>query len=129
MQLGLKSTMSSGMTNLIKRAKAMKKIIAFIFCAVAAGSAMATLPPLSPEAQAAADLAKAKTAYGDKVSAFQLCQAQNRVADRFKVSGAPAPAACTAPPPFVPPVVAATTTPATPVAPATAATPAVPAAK
>jgi len=85
----------------------MKKIIAFIFCVFASASVYATLPPLSPEAQAAADLAKAKTAYGDKVSAYQLCQAQNRVADRFRVAGTPAPAACVAPPPFVPPVAAA----------------------
>jgi len=102
----------------------MKKIIAFTFCAFASAAAFATLPPLTPEAQAAADLAKAKTAYGDKVGAYQLCQAQNRVADRFKVAGTPAPAACVAPPPFVPPVVAA----AAP-APAAPATPAAPAAK
>ena len=94
----------------------MKRIIALTFCAVAASSVMATLPPLSPEAQEAANLAKAKTAYGDKVGAYQLCQAQNRVADRFKVSGTAAPAACTAPPPFVPPVAAAA--PAAPAAPA-----------
>ena len=94
----------------------MKKIIAFTFCAFASASSFATLPPLTPEAQAAADLAKAKTAYGDKVGAYQLCQAQNRVADRFKVSGTAAPAACTAPPPFVPPVAAAV--PAAPAAPA-----------
>ncbi len=94
----------------------MKKIIAFTFCAFASTAAFATLPPLSPEAQAAADLAKAKTAYGDKVSAYQLCQAQNRVADRFKVAGTAAPAACVAPPPFVPPVAAAA--PAAPSTPA-----------
>ena len=94
----------------------MKRIIALAFCAFAASSVMATLPPLSPEAQEAANLAKAKTAYGDKVGAYQLCQAQNRVADRFKVSGTAAPAACTAPPPFVPPVAAAA--PAAPAAPA-----------
>jgi len=85
----------------------MKKIIAFTFCAFAAASVMAALPPLTPEAQEAATLAKAKTAYGDKVGAYQLCQAQNRVADRFRVSGTAAPAACTAPPPFVAPVAAA----------------------
>ena len=94
----------------------MKKIIAFAFCVFASASAFATLPPLSPEAQAAADLAKAKTAYGDKVSAYQLCQAQNRVADRFKVAGTAAPAACVAPPPFVPPVAAAPAAPAAPAA-------------
>ena len=85
----------------------MKKIIAFTLCAFAATSVMAALPPLSPEAQEAATLAKAKAAYGDKVGAYQLCQSQNRVADRFKMSGTPAPAACAAPPPFVAPVAAA----------------------
>jgi len=94
----------------------MKKIIAFTFCALASASVFATLPPLTPEAQEAANLAKAKAAYGDRVGAYQLCQAQNRVADRYKVSGTPAPAACVAPPPFVAPVAAA--------APAPAATPA-----
>ena len=85
----------------------MKKFIAFAFCAFAASSVMAALPPLTPEAQEAANLAKAKTAYGDRMGAYQLCQAQNRVADRFRVSGTAAPAACTAPPPFVAPVAAA----------------------
>ena len=85
----------------------MKKIIAFTLCAFTSASIFAALPPLTPEAQEAAALTKAKAAYGDRMGAFQLCQAQNRVADRFKVSGAPAPAACTAPPPFVAPVAAA----------------------
>ena len=95
----------------------MKKIIAFIFCAFAVASVMAALPPLTPEAQEAATLAKAKTAYGDKVGAYQLCQAQNRVADKFRVAGTPAPAACVAPPPFVPPVAVVAPAPA-PAAPA-----------
>jgi hypothetical protein len=99
--------MSSGTTKLINKDKAMKKIIAFVFIASTSLAAFATLPPLSPEAQAAADLAKAKAAYGDKVAAYQLCQAQNRVADKFRVAGTPAPAACVAPPPFVAPVAAA----------------------
>jgi len=85
----------------------MKKIIAFTFCALTSAAAFSALPPLAPEAQAAATLAKAKAAYGDKVGAYQLCQSQNRVADRFKVAGTAAPAACVAPPPFVAPVVAA----------------------
>ncbi|MBU3552243.1 MULTISPECIES: hypothetical protein [Polynucleobacter] len=85
----------------------MKKIIAFAFCAFAGSSVFAALPPLTPEQADAAALAKAKAAYGDKVGAYQLCQAQNRVADRFKVAGTPAPAACVAPPPFVAPVAAA----------------------
>ena len=94
----------------------MKKIIAFTFCAFASAAAFATLPPLSPEAQEAANLAKAKAAYGDKVGAYQLCQAQNRVADRFRSSGTPAPGACTAPPPFVAPVAAAAVPAAAPAA-------------
>ena len=86
---------------------AMKKIIAFTFCSFVSAAAFAALPPLTPEAQEAATLAKAKTAYGDRMGAFQLCQAQNKVADRFRVAGTPAPAACVAPPPFVAPVAAA----------------------
>ncbi|WP_216269422.1 hypothetical protein [Polynucleobacter sp. Nonnen-W13] len=85
----------------------MKKIIALTFCSLASTAVFAALPPLTPEAQEAAALAKAKTAYGDRMGAFQLCQAQNRVADRFRVAGTPAPAACVAPPPFVAPVAAA----------------------
>lgn len=84
----------------------MKKIIAFTLCSFAAATAFAALPPLSPEAQAAADLAKAKTAYAGRVGAFQLCQSMNKVADQFRVPGTPAPAACVAPPPFVAPVAA-----------------------
>jgi len=94
----------------------MKKIIAFTFCAFVSASAFATLPPLPPEAQEAANLAKAKAAYGDRMGAYQLCQAQNRVADRFKVAGTAAPAACTAPPPFVAPVTAAVAPAAAPIA-------------
>ena len=85
----------------------MKKIIAFTFCALASAVVLAALPPLSPELQEAANLAKAKAAYGDRVGAYQLCQAQNRVADKYRVSGTSAPAACVAPPPFVAPVAAA----------------------
>ncbi len=85
----------------------MKKIIAFTLCLFTTAAAFASLPPLSPEAQAEADLKKAKTAYAAKVGAYQLCQVQNRIADKFKVAGTPAPGACTAPPPFTPPVAAA----------------------
>jgi hypothetical protein len=50
---------------------------------VAAPLVLAKLPPLTPEAQAKADEAKAKTAWTDKVSAFQLCRAMNRAADNY----------------------------------------------
>lgn len=81
----------------------MKKIIAFTLCSFVSAAAFATLPPLSPEAQAAADLAKAKTAYAGRVGNFQLCQAINKVADQYRVAGTPAPAACAPVPPFVAP--------------------------
>ena len=94
----------------------MKKIIAFTLCAFASATAFATLPPLTPEAQEAATLAKAKSAYGDRVGAYKLCLAQNKVADQFRVPGTPAPGACTAPPPFVAPVAAAAAPAAAPAA-------------
>ncbi len=97
----------------------MKKSIAFTLCSFVTVAAFAALPPLTPEAQEAANLAKAKAAYGDKVAAYQLCQSQNKVADRFRVSGTPAPAACVAPPPFVAPVTAAAAPAVSPSAPAT----------
>jgi len=105
----------------------MKKIIAFIFGVIASCSSFASLPPLSPELQAAADLAKAKTAYGDKVSGYKLCMVQNTLANRYKVAGTPVPAACVEPPPFVPPTAVSAVAPAT--APAPAAAPAAPAKK
>ncbi len=86
---------------------AMKKIIAFTICSFASAIAFAALPPLTPEAQAAADLPKAETAYAGRAGAYQLCQSMNKVADKYRVSGTPAPAACVAPPPFVAPVAAA----------------------
>ena len=94
----------------------MKKIIAFTFCALAGASVMAALPPLTPEQAEAAALTKAKAVYGDRVGAYKLCLAQNKVADQFRVSGAPAPGACTAPPPFTPPVAAAAAPAAAPAA-------------
>jgi hypothetical protein len=99
--------MSSGTTKLINKDKAMKKIIAFTIGAFTSASIFAALPPLTPEAQEAKTLADAKTAYGGRVGAYQLCQSMNKVADRFRMSGTPAPAACVAPPPFVAPVAAA----------------------
>jgi hypothetical protein len=81
----------------------MKKIIAFTFGAIISAASLAALPPLTPEQAEAAALTKAKAAYGDKVAAYKLCQAQNMVADKFRVAGTPAPAACVAPPPFVAP--------------------------
>ena len=110
MKLGLKSIMKFGTTKLSK-GEVMKNIGIFAICALVCVSSYAALPPLSEEAQLAANLAKAKAAYGDKVAAYQLCQAQNRVADRYRFAGTPAPAACIAPPPFEAPVVQAAEAP------------------
>ncbi len=85
----------------------MKNIIALTLFVFAGSSAIAALPPLTPEQAEAAALTKAKAAYGDRVGAYKLCLSQNKVADQFRVPGTPAPAACVAPPPFVPPVAAA----------------------
>lgn len=66
----------------------------------------AKLPPPTDEAKAKAAEAKAKTAHGDKVAAFQLCKSQNQVAERYrKQSGKPAEPGslgkCEDPGPFV----------------------------
>jgi hypothetical protein len=74
------------------------------------GSAFAKLPPLSDEQKLKADEAKAKTAHADKVAAYQLCKAQNAVAESYagqqKAKGREVkidPAACQDPGAFVPP--------------------------
>src|SRR5512134_2371766 len=76
-------------------------------------SAFAKLPPLTGEQQAKADEAKAKAAHAEKVAAFQLCKAQNSVAESYarqqKAKGSEvkvAPTACQDPGPFVPPAAA-----------------------
>ncbi|MEO0048595.1 MAG: hypothetical protein RLZZ410_1554 [Pseudomonadota bacterium] len=84
----------------------MKKLTVLLITLVSS-VALAKLPALSPEAEAAADLAKAKTAHGDKVGGYKLCLSQNEVANKFKKAGAAAPAACVNPGPFVAPVPAA----------------------
>jgi hypothetical protein len=82
-----------------------------LLLSIAASVALAKLPALSPDAQAKADEAKAKTAWTDKVAAFQLCRSMDKVADRYlksvKASSASAPTPqptppCTDPGPYVP---------------------------
>lgn len=84
----------------------MKKLTVLLMTLVS-GVALAKLPAPSPEAAAAADLAKARSAHGDKVGGYKLCLAQNEVANKFKKAGAAAPAACANPGPFVAPAPAA----------------------
>lgn len=62
----------------------MNKLLIALLGMSLAGAAVAKLPPLSPEAQAKADEAKQKTAWSDKVAAYQLCQAQDRVAATYR---------------------------------------------
>jgi len=50
---------------------------------LASSISFAKLPDPSPEAKAAATLTTAKTAHGDKVAAFQLCLAQDKVAKKY----------------------------------------------
>jgi hypothetical protein len=68
--------------------------------------AHAKLPPLSPDAQAKADEAKAKAAWTDKVAAYKLCQSMDKVAASYRASAKEAKPAqptppCTDPGPYV----------------------------
>jgi len=67
------------------------------------------VPTPTPEAKAKADEAAAKTAWSGKVDSYQLCQAQDRVAAKYRADAAaagkqvpPAPATppCSDPGPF-----------------------------
>ncbi|MEY4436301.1 MAG: hypothetical protein RL175_1256, partial [Pseudomonadota bacterium] len=55
-----------------------KALFALILAAVSA-TAFAKLPPLSDEAKAKADEAKAKTAHTAKADAYLLCKSQDKV--------------------------------------------------
>lgn len=84
----------------------MKKLSLLLVTLFSSGFVFAKLPAPTPEAAAAADLAKAKTAHAGKVGAYKLCLSQNDVANKYRKAGAPAPAACTNPGPFVAPAAA-----------------------
>jgi len=86
-----------------------------IVSACVAAPAFAKLPPPSDEARAKAAETAAKTAWTDKVGAYQLCQAMNRTADHYrkaeKSAGKEVPPAvdtpaCADPGAFVAPVTA-----------------------
>ena len=88
----------------------MKRILSLAALSLAAGAAMAKLPPLSDEAKAKAAETAAKTAHGNKVADYQLCKTMDRVAagyrDHAKKAGkdvkpATETPACTDPGPFV----------------------------
>lgn len=108
----------------------MNKLLIAMLGMALAGVAGAKLPAATPEAQAKAEEAKQKTAWTDKVAAFQLCKAQDKVAGDYRqkkgnvapaVAPAAAPAAvapvpATAVPAVLPVTAAATTAAATPAA-------------
>ena len=58
----------------------MKRVVGFVALSLCIAGAFAKLPPLSDDAKAKADEAKAKTAHGDKVAAHKLCQSMDKVA-------------------------------------------------
>jgi hypothetical protein len=90
-----------------------KTLVALITAAFACGSAFAKLPAPTPEAAAAAAATKDKAAWTDKVAAYKLCLAQDRVATHYQKtkSDAKKPTvdvpACADPGPYVPAVAAA----------------------
>ena len=79
----------------------MKHTLTLLFT-LAAASAFAKLPPLSPEAQAKAAETAAHTAWTAKTDAYLLCKSQDQVAAKYRASaeaaGKPTTAALTTPP-------------------------------
>jgi len=69
--------------------------LAVVIAVAMSSAALAKLPALSDQAKAAAAETAAKAAWADKVGAYKLCQAQDRVADVYRkqaaASGKPAP--------------------------------------
>lgn len=84
----------------------MKKLIVLVLSPLLASSVLAKLPAPNEEAQAKAAEAKAKTAWTDKVSAYQLCKSQDKVAASYRAKNKSAakptagPAPCADPGPF-----------------------------
>lgn len=107
----------------------MNKLLIALLGTMLAGAATAKLPALSPEAQAKAEEAKQKTAWSDKVAAYQLCKAQDRVAAAYRQKKASQPSnEAAAPTPAAAQVATAAGGPPAPNAPAAAAAPSAPAA-
>lgn len=83
-------------------------LAAFAALGLVAGAAHAKLPAPTPEAKAAADAAKDKTAWGEKVAAYKLCLSQDKTAAYYQKNkeGAKKPSvetpACADPGPYVP---------------------------
>jgi hypothetical protein len=61
----------------------MKRVVGMMALAACCSMALAKLPALSDEAKAKAAEASAKTAHGDKVGAYKLCQSMDKVAATY----------------------------------------------
>lgn len=61
----------------------LRLLSAALLAAAMGGTAIAKLPPPTPEEKAKAEEAKAKAAWTAKVSAYQLCKVQDRIASKF----------------------------------------------
>lgn len=100
--------------------RAMGMTLAAAVLGLASTLAAAKLPAPSEEQKAKADADKAKAAWSDKVAAFQLCKAQDKVASAYQASGKGAHTQpgtpCADPGPFVPPAPAAPATASAPAA-------------
>lgn len=94
-------------------------------CAAFAPGALAKLPPPTEAQQAKAAETKARTAWSDKVAAYQLCRAQDQTAAHYfadrkahgqPVRGSAQATACADPGPFVAPAPAVASTAGAPAA-------------
>nr|WP_311526606.1 hypothetical protein [uncultured Ralstonia sp.] len=88
--------------------RALGMALAAAILSLTSGLAGAKLPAPTEEQKAQAALAKAKTAWGDKVAAFQTCKAQDKAVASYQAGGKAAHtqpgAPCVDPGPFVAPV-------------------------
>ncbi len=67
--------------NSLKKTTSLAMTIATLL--IGSSISFAKLPDPSPEAKAASALTAAKNAHNDKISAFQLCLAQDKVAKKY----------------------------------------------
>lgn len=88
----------------------MRRSVIAAVAALAAGAAVAKLPPLTDDAKQKAAEAANKTSWSDKVAAYKLCQSMERVAATYRTraqaagkaaSAADQTPACSDPGPYV----------------------------
>lgn len=89
----------------------MNKLLIPAALATACAFAFAKLPPPDDATKAKAAETAAKTAWQNKVAAWQLCKSQDKVASRFRKTSAPATAAAAPKDPKAPAAASGATTP------------------